>query len=63
MGCHPLALKTGFMRGRVNTKALPNIKKKTITRPFIHSFIMHSVNPYKVNQTIGYRVCHDANVI
>jgi len=29
----------------------------------IHSFIMHSVNPYKVNQPIGYRVCHNANVI
>jgi len=29
----------------------------------IHSFIMHSVNPYKVNQRIGYRVCHNANVI
>ena len=31
--------------------------------PFIHSFIIHSVNPYQVNQTIGYRVCHNANVI
>jgi hypothetical protein len=30
---------------------------------FIHSFIMHSVNPYKVKQPIGYRVCHNANVI
>ena len=30
---------------------------------FIHSFNMHSVNPCKVNQPIGYRVCHNANVI
>ena len=30
---------------------------------FIHSFIMHSVNSYKVNQPIGYRACHDKNVI
>jgi len=27
------------------------------------SFIMHSVNPYKVNQPIGYRVCHNVSVI
>jgi hypothetical protein len=24
---------------------------------FIHSFIMHSVNPYKVSQPIGYKTC------
>jgi hypothetical protein len=24
---------------------------------------MHSVNPYKVDQPIGYRTCHDTNVI
>ena len=30
---------------------------------FIHLFINHSVNPYKVNQPMGYRACHDTNVI
>jgi len=30
---------------------------------FIHSFIMHSVNPYKVNQPIGYRPCHNTSVL
>ena len=30
---------------------------------FIHSFIMHSVNPYKVNQPIGYRTCHNTSVL
>jgi hypothetical protein len=29
---------------------------------FIHSFIMHSVNPYKVNQPIGYRTCHSVHI-
>jgi hypothetical protein len=34
------------------------------TTRFIHSFIMHSVNPYKVKiKPIGYGACHDANVI
>jgi hypothetical protein len=28
MGYHPLALKTGFMKGRENTNALPNIPRK-----------------------------------
>jgi hypothetical protein len=28
-----------------------------------HSFISHSVNPYKVKWPIGYRTCHDTNVI
>ena len=28
----------------------------------VHSFIMHSVNPYKVNQPIGYRTCHNTSV-
>ena len=31
--------------------------------PSIHSFIMHSVNPYKVNQPIGYRTCHNTSVL
>jgi hypothetical protein len=30
---------------------------------FIHSFILHSVNPYKVRQPKGYRTCHIANAI
>ena len=27
---------------------------------FIHSFIIHSVNPYKVDKPIGYRICRFA---
>jgi hypothetical protein len=30
---------------------------------FFYSFIMHSVNPYKVNQPIGYRTCHNTSVL
>jgi hypothetical protein len=29
---------------------------------FIHSFIIHSVNPYKVDKPIGYKICHDTNI-
>jgi len=28
-----------------------------------HSFIRHSVNPYKVNQPLGYRTCHNTTVL
>jgi hypothetical protein len=30
---------------------------------YIHSFIIHSVNPHKVDKPIGYRICHDTNTI
>jgi hypothetical protein len=34
----------------------------TLAHSFIYSFIMHSVNPYKVKQPMGYRTCHNINV-
>jgi hypothetical protein len=30
---------------------------------FIHPFIMCSVNPHKVKQPMGYRTCHNINVL
>ena len=30
---------------------------------FIDWFIMHSVNPYNINQPIGYRSCHNTSVL
>jgi uncharacterized protein YehS (DUF1456 family) len=33
------------------------------TNSFIHSFIIHSINPYKADKPIGYRICHDTNCI
>ena len=34
----------------------------TVLDFFFHSFVMYSVNPYKVNQPMGYRTCHNINV-
>jgi hypothetical protein len=30
---------------------------------FIHSFITHSINPYKGGKPIGYRICYDTNIM
>jgi hypothetical protein len=38
-------------------------KTATLLGVSIHSFIMPSVNPYKVKQPIGYRTCHNINVL
>jgi len=45
------------------TQKIPCFMETEGSLPFIHSFIMHSVNPYKVNQPIGCRFCHNTNVI
>jgi hypothetical protein len=39
------------------------VQTKLKITPFIHSVIIHSINPYKVDKPTGYRICHDTNCI
>jgi len=46
----------------IYTNTNPNPKLQ-VSSSSSSSFIMHSVDPYKVNQPIGYRVCPNVSVI
>jgi hypothetical protein len=57
--------QNGFRKGKsIDTAVQSYIEKiQKALDSSIHSFIMHSVNPYKVNQPIGYRTCHNTSVL
>jgi hypothetical protein len=58
-------ISKSFRKCLSNILAKQEIKelKKIKAMLVIHSFIMHSVNPYKVKQPIGYRTCHNTSVL
>ena len=57
--------QNGFRKGKsIDTAVQSYIERiQKALDPAIHSFVMHSVNPYKVNQPIGYRTCHNTSVL
>ena len=61
--CFGMYRRTGFAFKANSMQFLCNTVEYQIKYLMTLSFIMHSVNPYKINQPTGYRSCHDTNII